>query len=143
MTPKQLEIASHRVLKMLQKRPMPYKCTQLQTDTSYTIEERLEILHYLRHKHYIKNISFVDIILTEKGKQTGGYHATRFDKWYNSLPVAVRYLLSPASAALVAGLCMFLYMESKQDNIPGGRYWHPSGYYYYVIDSAELATMKK
>jgi hypothetical protein len=143
MTPKQLAIASHRVLKMLRKRPLPYKCTQLQTDTSYSVQERRNILAWLRHNDYIKDVSFVDIIVTEKGKQTRGYYATRFDTWYNALPGPARYLLSPATATLVMGFFLFSYIASERNKIPGGRHWHPSGYYYYkVFDAAELATAK-
>jgi hypothetical protein len=144
MTPKQLAIASHRVLKTLRKRPMPYKCTQLQTDTSYTVEQRLHILSYLRHNHYIKYISFVDIILTEKGKQASGYHTTRFDNWYNTRPRALRYLLSPVSVALVIGFCFFFYMRSKRDiygnSYENSRFWNSKFHYYqYVTDSPGAA----
>lgn len=141
MTPKQLAIASHRVLKMLRKKPMPYKCTQLQYDTSYTIEQRLDILTYLRQHHYVREISFVDIIVTEKGRQTGGYYATRFDKWYNGLSKPVRHLLSPTSAAIVTTFCLFFYFDITREQRLHDRTWQWSkyGYSYESYDSAELS----
>ena len=86
LSTEQLEKAAVIVLKMLQKKKMPYRWDNLKNDTDYTFKERAFIEDYLKKEGFIEYLSTTRLVLTKTGKRFKKLWIRNLKKWYKDLP---------------------------------------------------------